>query len=111
MGSAIWVAEELTVIDTNQRLFSSKMKTAVMLAMVLGISCVMAQAEEATVDPWAPCQNDSDCPDHLMCNIYQSRCTECVYNEDCPPCMEDDCPHQGEGVCVYGDHCCRPENC
>merc|ERR1711915_732876 len=56
--------------------------------------------QETTWDPWTPCQEDTDCPEDLMCNIYQSRCTECMGDEDCPPCLEDDCPIPGDGVCV-----------
>ena len=56
-------------------------------------------------------QDDSDCPDWLMCNQWQNRCTECVDNKDCPACLNDDCPFPGEGVCVYGDHCCTPSYC
>eukprot|EP00091_Calanus_sinicus_P016189 TRINITY_DN35455_c0_g1_i1.p1 TRINITY_DN35455_c0_g1~~TRINITY_DN35455_c0_g1_i1.p1 ORF type:complete len:121 (-),score=19.29 TRINITY_DN35455_c0_g1_i1:74-412(-) len=67
--------------------------------------------QETNWDPWTPCEDDSDCPEYLMCNTRQNRCTECMDSEDCPPCMEDDCPHQGEGVCVYGDHCCSADYC
>merc|ERR1712121_144956 len=67
--------------------------------------------DSTTWDPWAPCQDDSDCPDWLMCNQWQNRCTECVDNKDCPACLNDDCPFPGEGVCVYGDHCCTPDFC
>merc|ERR1711892_577011 len=67
--------------------------------------------EETTWDPWSPCEDDSECPDDLMCNTRQHRCTECMDSEDCPPCMEDDCYHQGEGTCVYGDHCCTADFC
>merc|ERR1711973_480654 len=58
-----------------------------------------------TWDPWAPCETDADCPENLMCNIYQNRCTECMDDEDCPICVSDDCHFPGYGVCVYGDHC------
>ena len=60
------------------------------------------EQEETTWDPWAPCEEDKDCPESLLCNIWQHRCTECMENEDCPPCLEGDCPMQGDGVCVYG---------
>merc|ERR1712008_345693 len=58
---------------------------------------IKTQGEETTRDPWAPCEDDSACPAGLMCNIYQNRCTECMENKDCPPCIEDDCPYQGDG--------------
>merc|ERR1712110_34082 len=84
-------------------------KALIMLTLCCYISVTNSQATDATTwDPWTPCSDDSDCPDSLMCNYWQNRCTECVDNEDCPPCIADDCPFQGEGVCVYGDHCCKP---
>ena len=63
-----------------------------------------AEHKDTTWDPWAPCTEDWDCPESLMCNIYQHRCTECMENEDCPPCLEEDCPMhaRGWGLCVWG---------
>eukprot|EP00092_Neocalanus_flemingeri_P035946 GFUD01039139.1.p1 GENE.GFUD01039139.1~~GFUD01039139.1.p1 ORF type:complete len:103 (+),score=25.07 GFUD01039139.1:147-455(+) len=72
---------------------------------------LVTEQQETTWDPWAPCKDDTDCPDSLMCNIWQDRCTECMDNEDCPPCLDEDCPFDGEPVCVYGDHCCTADFC
>merc|ERR1711879_315680 len=89
------------------------MKLILVLSLIWGfLNFIEASSIGATTwDPWSPCQEDSECPDDLMCNTWQGRCSECMENEDCPPCLEDDCPFQGEGVCVYGDHCCTPEYC
>merc|ERR1712154_516872 len=84
----------------------------VFLCLFLYLSSVLSNPVEPTTwDPWTPCTDNSECPDPLICNYWQNRCTECMDNEDCPPCIADDCPFQGEAVCVYGDHCCRPEYC
>jgi len=86
-----------------------------MLLLCIGLALLpqgfKAQETETTWDPWTPCENDWDCPEELICNFYQNRCTECMENEDCPPCVEEGCPFPGEGVCVYGDHCCSPTYC
>ena len=92
------------------------MRTLLLLLLVLTCSLAMISgatldAGETTWDPWAPCKEDSDCPAELLCNTWQNRCTECMENQDCPPCLEEDCPMQGEGVCVYGDHCCTAAYC
>merc|ERR1712012_722685 len=91
-----------------QRTFKMKEKIIItFLMLIISINAFTFAQESTTWDPWAPCQDDSDCPEHLMCNIWQNRCTECVENEDCPPCLEaDGCPIPGPGLCVYGDHCC-----
>merc|ERR1712236_33196 len=69
------------------------------------------EVQSTTWDPWAPCETDADCPDYLLCNTYQRRCTECMDNSDCPVCLGEGCPFPGAGVCVYGDHCCTNTYC
>jgi len=47
---------------------------------------VQGEGAATTWDPWAPCTTDADCPEGLLCNVHQGRCTECMDDTDCPDC-------------------------